>query len=70
MLKLSVCFLYQCGDTALHIAAENRSTEIVKLLIYAGIDLNIQCQVSKLSVLTYNHIPQKTNLLHQMCMLN
>lgn len=48
--KVSLFFYTQIGYTALHIAAENGNTEIVKLLIDAGIILNIRDQVSRLQV--------------------
>lgn len=48
MFKLEVVgyFLYQNGKTALHLAALNEKTDLVKMMIDAGINIEIQDKVS------------------------
>lgn len=46
MLKLTYVFFNQNGKTALHFAAIKENTEVAKMLIDAGIDINLQEKVS------------------------
>lgn len=45
--KSVICFSIQDMYTAFHLAAYKGETEIVKLLIGAGVDVNLQERVSK-----------------------
>lgn len=70
MLTVNIfqCFYYQNYKTALHLAVLNEKTEVVKRLVDAGIEVNLQEKVSEIKTRLKN-TQSHVHMLHENCQL-